>query len=231
MKSRIDVCVKGLRYIACLLVVLVGIAAIIGSADGDGDDDKEESNESLRVAGESGQLVDLDGQWEQKCQTFGVDGEFSYNVFYEFTGAEISGSITMWDTPDCSATEKSNVLLKINLNLGEEVSAAYNNENVTATVVDTTIVSYKITYYDQTSIDILNQKEYCGFNDWTIDVPKEVSGRECDEETMPDGNSKTILYLDDTTTPNTIYFGESEGETNENGYPVEIDADSGMTKK
>jgi hypothetical protein len=51
--------------------------------------------------------------------------------------------------------------------------------------LDNTIVSAAETPLSQSFVSQYNDDNYCGYSDWEIGVPKDVTGRQCDEDDEP----------------------------------------------
>lgn len=216
--------IEGLRYLSCIIVILTGILAIIGSSDED-DDDGDSDSATLIITGNSGAQVELNGNWACDCQ-METDGD-SFTDAINISGASYSRNKKMWSNSDnCSGSPLMTSVRKGSFNLGEEVTATLHGYDVTASVVDVTHDSVEMTINDGDTVTKLNEDQFCGFNDWVAGQPKEILGSKC----APEANGNDLIFIDDLSDPDLLYLGDVDGPTDTNGYPAQLDAGSALQK-
>lgn len=79
--------------------------------------------------------------------------------------------------------------------------------------IDFTIKKYEIVFYNQEEINELNSVKWCGYNDWTLGVSRDVTGKQCsedEEDIMPNVGEKNydIVKLD----VNSLFFGANDDD-------------------
>jgi hypothetical protein len=80
--------------------------------------------------------------------------------------------------------------------------------------IDYTVKSIRLSYHLSSSVDELNDIEFCGFNDWKVNEPKEISSKKCfdDLPSLPAPGEKILdRFLIDQ---NKLFFGRSIGKDN-----------------
>jgi hypothetical protein len=208
-----------------VIVIAIGLLSVFamgcnsgGGGGGDGDDD---DNQSLSITGESGNQVNLNGDWDTGCLE--VAGGESVGWLTTISGSNVSQEENDWfDSATCNGTSDLTIVISGNFVLGNEVTGDLNGADVTATEIDFEITSLEATIYNQDVIDGFNASEECGFDDWVAGTPKELLGTSCGPD---DANVKDVLYIDDTADPDVLYFGDEDGPNDGNGYPAEIESD------
>jgi hypothetical protein len=96
-----------------------------------------------------------------------------------------------------------------------------------------------VTMTDVESVKEANKKKTCGFNDWKLGIPKDVTGANCDQGSFGDnGELKDIYEL--ANDGQWIYFGmdilpkpvddDSEVPTDEEGRPTQVFKAAGFGK-
>jgi hypothetical protein len=207
--------IKNLRYFCLPVVIVFGLIAIVGSnGGGDGDGD---SIQSLTITGESGNQVNLNGSWSEGCVA--DDGESEKSVT-TISGSSFSVTMNMWtSSTDCSGTSDVTNSISGTFTLGEERTVTMDSSNVTATKVDAVISTAQFTINNPDMLSDANTEGTCGYTDWVAGTAKDVLGTDC----APDTSLKDIIYIDDTADPDLWYDGI---ESDDDGYPTELDADS-----
>lgn len=79
-----------------------------------------------------------------------------------------------------------------------ETSAALDNTGIIKNVkkIDMTLVKILITIFDPIYVAQNNQSAYCGYTDWLVGVPKDVTGMSCSGVNNPIAGTKLYgLYL------------------------------------
>lgn len=187
-----------------------------GGDDGDGDDDQ-----SLTITGESGNPVNLNGDWDTGCLE--MDGGKSERWITTISGSTFSQEEDEWfDSTTCNGTSDVTVVISGSFVLGNEVTVELNALDVTATEMDLVITSFEGTISNPDLVDDFNADEECGFDDWLVDTPKELFGTDC----SPDANDKEVVYIDDMVDPDVLYAGDEDGPDDVNGYPAELEPDT-----
>jgi hypothetical protein len=89
---------------------------------------------------------------------------------------------------------------------------------LSVTQADVELSSFQYAVNNPDLISDFNTEAICGYSDWQAGISKEILGREC----YPDLSLKIIIYINDTSDPNKLYFRE-EPPYDENGYPALIE--------
>ncbi len=216
MKIRIPKC-----FVIVFAIGLLSVFAM-GCNSGGGNDDDDDDDQSLSITGESGDQVNLNGNWDTGCIAYIGDGE-SDTLVLTISGSTFSRNVKGWfDSITCNGTSDFTVVGKGNFDLENEVTADLNGADVTATEIDLEITSVKGTINNPDLVPDFNADEECGFDDWVVGTPKELLGTNC----FPDADLKDVLYIDDTADPDVLYEGSEDGPVDANGYPTEIDSDT-----
>ena len=182
-------------------------------------------DQSLTITGESGNQVNLNGDWGSGCHEMD-DGE-SEIVVTTISGSTFSQEENEWfDSATCNGTSDVTLVISGNFVLGNEVTTELNGLDVTATEMDLVITSSKGTINNPDLVDDFNADEQCGFDDWELDTPKELFGTPC----SPDANDKEVLYIDDTADPDVLYSGDEDGPDDANGYPTELEPETSQER-
>lgn len=81
--------------------------------------------------------------------------------------------------------------------------------------LDRTVASIKLTPLSALGVSNLNSSSFCGFSDWAVNVPREISGLTCNGQVIPAGG--TTYYDLFTIWPYSIddpYVGITKGDLN-----------------
>lgn len=211
-----------------IIVFVIGLLSIFmlscGGSSGGGNDDND-GDQSLTITGESGNKVNLSGDWDTGCLDMG--GGESERWITTISGSTFSQEENEWfDSATCNGASDITLVVSGTFVLGNEVTAELNALDVTATEMDLVITSFVATINNQDVVDDFNASEECGFDDWVVDTPRELFGEAC----SPDANDKEVLYIDDTADPDVLYRGDEDGPDDANGYPAEIDPDTSQKR-
>jgi hypothetical protein len=184
-----------------------------------------ESNNS--VTGASGNPVSLDGTWEGICNPDLEDGE-SNESSITISGTSFSLTEHHWlDSTNCSGSYDAIQEIRGTFALGDELTVAINSSSVTATQLDVTINTATGTVINPSFIDEMNQDRECGYDDWAVDVSKDLLGTSCD----PDQSSRDVIYVDDTGDRDIFYNGDDDMALDSSGYPTVIDLESAAERQ
>jgi hypothetical protein len=217
MKIRIPKCFVIVFAIGFLSVFAMGCNGG-GGGGGGGDDDDDQS---LQITGESGNQVNLNGDWGTGCLVMDVDE--SERLVTTISGSTFSQEENEWfDSETCNGSSDLLLVISGNFVLGNEVTADLDGADVTATETDLVFTSAEITINNPDLIADANTEELCGFDNWVVDTPKDVLGT---VDCIPDADDKDVLYIDDTANPDVLYTGDEDGPDDVNGYPAEIGSD------
>jgi hypothetical protein len=208
------------RFVIVFAIGLLSVFAMGCNSGGGGGSGGGGDDQSLSITGESGNQVNLNGDWDTECLDMG--GGESERWVTTISGSNFSQEENEWfDSATCNGTSDLTVVVSGTFVLGNEVTADLNGADVTATEMDLAITSFKGTIHNQDVVDEFNANGECGFNDWALNTPKELFGEPC----SPDANDKEVLYIDDIADPDVLYTGDEDGPDDINGYPAEIGSD------
>lgn len=214
-----------LRYFCLLVVMVIGMAAIVGSTGGNsgGDDNGGDGNgggdQSLTITGESGNQVNLNGTWEGICNPDSVDGSSDASDL-TVSGSSFTVIQSFWfNSTNCSGSSDATRNFGGTFTIGDEVTVKLSGTNVTATKIDTVFNSAQATVLNPDVLDDINTDQTCGYNNWEVGVAKDILGTSC----IADTNQKDVIYIDDTVDPDIFYSGDEDEPADENGYPTVID--------
>jgi len=212
-----------------MVVFVIGLLSVFvlscGGSSGGGDDDDDNGgggNQTLTITGESGNQVNLNGTWNSGCDPDIGDGE-SETAVLTVSGSSFSQVENEWfDSITCSGTSDVTLNISGTVVLGDELTATMGSSNVTATEIDVVFTSVTGTVNNSASALDLNNDNACGFNNWVVGTPKDLSGTSC----FPDSSDKDILYVDDVANPDIWYDGNNDGSVDVNGYPTNVDSET-----
>lgn len=211
-----------LHFFSVLLVVLAGILAMIGSSGTGSGDGNDGGGQSLTITGETGNPVNLNGDWKGICNPDSEDGE-SDKSDLTVSGSSFMVNQNDWlNALDCSGSSDLTQKIGGTFTIGDEVTVFLNGSTVTATTVDIQITSAKATVNTFDLLNEFNTDQACGFNNWAIGIAKNILGTDCLSETR----QKDVIYIDDTADPDVWYSGDEDAAVDANGYPTELDVDS-----
>jgi hypothetical protein len=205
-----------------MVIFAMGLLAIFvlscnGSSGGGGNGDDD--NQSLSITGESGNQVNLDGNWDTGCQESDDEDLAATRWVTSISGSNFSQTENQWyDSITCIGVSDLTLAISGNFVLGDEVTADLDGADVTATEVDLNTTSVEATINNPDLVADFNADQVCGFDDWVVDTSKEILGSQCNIDIA----DKDLLYIDDTVDPNLLYSGDVEGPVDANGYPTEL---------
>jgi len=179
-------------------VLAVGVLAITGCGS---NDDSEGDSGSCNTT--------LTGTWTQ--HTVDTNGGVS-NTTIQFDNCQLKliGNSSSGINFTTSGTHE------------ETGSKTVQPNNVEVTKITSTINSAQWTPTTEDITNTLNVNAVCGFTDWAINVPKELTGSECNK-----GNQvNKDIYL---ITSNSLMFGDDSNGSD--GYPEALDPTDIWTKK
>ncbi|MBP9674343.1 MAG: hypothetical protein KBD63_04545 [Bacteriovoracaceae bacterium] len=135
---------------------------------------------------------------------FGVVYIKSRIVFFLGTGtlyADIYGDASC--TMQIDSVEK-NFYYSVGATVPDAAGIGLNGKEINITYIST-----RLTFQDATSVASNNTSSLCGFNDWEVDVTKDITGLTCDNFIIPNVGELEydIYYLDTTANPHTLQFG------------------------
>lgn len=102
---------------------------------------------------------------------------------------------------------------------------------------DIVLTAYNFTVHDAAMVESLNKEKYCGFEDWAVDVTKNLGGVQCGESKKP-GTGETYydLYkiVSEEGKADTVTFGaatEDKDGSSAEKRPTTLDADHVYTRQ
>lgn len=210
-----------------IFMVVIGIgllSAFVLSCDGSSSSEGGGGggSQTLTITGESGNQVNLNGTWESACVDDIEDGNSDMDVMTA-SGSTFTQVRKGWSSISCPGTPDTNITAVGTVVLGDDITVMGEGSNVTATEVDGVFSSYVATCNSADVADELNDEKACGFDDWTVGIPKDLLGSDC----VPDSDFKDVVYINDTVDPNTWHMGNDE-DLDANGYPTGLENDMAM---
>ncbi|WP_413944315.1 hypothetical protein [Bdellovibrio sp. HCB-162] len=113
----------------------------------------------------------LEGSWQTAC-TNGTST--STMISMSFNGGTYTGTARAYDGLGCSTP-------KIEVNIGGTyIVGSVVKDDPKAYALDLTYGPTLIKPLLQSQVDDFNSRSYCGFNDWVLNVSKDISGITCD---------------------------------------------------
>jgi hypothetical protein len=169
-----------MKNLIILPILLLLIAACNGGGGG-GSSNKE----SIAIG--------IEGIWES-CVNSSSSSISEKNV-YLITDKVIQQVTTTFDGHGCvQGTEGYNYRYIMSYSI-----SGSNVEVTIESVSSTSLTSYDVTYN--------NSNSYCGFNNWVINVPKNISGKDCGGTTSSVGATDTYSF---TKTSNSLDFEKGD---------------------
>lgn len=99
-----------------------------------------------------------------------------------------------------------------------------------ASNLDITVNQYLITPVDARVVSFLNSQKLCGLNNWALNVANDVTGKNCQGQTVNAGDVMYDIYM---SQGNSLWLGDSSGEndgSSEEKRPNSLDKDNTFTK-
>ncbi len=118
--------------------------------------------------------VVLEGTWQGSCTNFS-SGSFQSSGLESpvVSDTNVSINTNTYSTADCSGA----IADTLSINAGYVSSVSSTDPSLFN--VDLTQQSITWTVFDQTTVDIFNAASTCGFSNWTVGVPKDVTNLSC----------------------------------------------------
>jgi len=109
---------------------------------------------------------------------------------------------TVYDDSNCQ-----NIFL-VNIVSGKYQVTGTSTDVVGAQKIDLTYSTSTMTLYKPSLIEKYNHEKVYGYNDWKVDVPKNISGRSYSQSDQPAANARFSLYRVEN---NKMYLGRIIG--------------------
>ena len=217
--------IQSVKMLLVAFIFVFGIVSIIGSNGDSGGGDDDGSGQTITFTGSSGNPVSLDGDWSEGCEESEDESE-SYVL--TVAGTSFSQVIHNYgNVIDCSGSPDIIQTIKGTVTLVGEKEADFNGSPVTVGKFDGTFTGAQATIKNQDTVDEANADTACGFDDWQVDVTKDIFDTDCFD---PDKNFKAIIYIDDTAEPDLWYDGDDDLALDADGYPTVVDTDSPQSR-
>jgi hypothetical protein len=211
-----------IRHVLLRLIIALVLIFIMGCGEGSNGDGG--GGQPLTIKGASGNQVNLNGNWEGMCNP-SSDDKGSVKIDLMISGTSFLTTANDWSSSiDCSGASDLNQTVSATFAIVSEVTATMNGSNATATAIYSVKDSTTITFHDAGRVSDANMSQFCGFDDWVVDTPKELLGTSC----WFSSDYKELYYIDDTADPDVLYEGiNGQGAVvDEQGYPTVIDIES-----
>lgn len=171
--------------------------------------------------------IDVQGTWNLQDSCHSFSGAYA-KMTYVFVGNNYNQTVRIYSNSNCSSP-----LLTFGLSATYAISNVVDNFLEYRGDFDETLADYTVTVNDASVVSNYNTNNFCGFNDWQLNVPKSVLGRNCGGGLMPSAgavNYNIIMKITTTTTTSIpgfppivytagdIYFGIGDA-TNDGSTP------------
>ena len=162
----------------------------------------------------------IEGTWNLK-PTCKQSSSSYLNIAEVFTQTIFSQITTVYSNSSCTTPI-----------LTFSIAGTYVVSNITHEILeeqgdlDSTLLEFQITLNNSTLVTDYNTSSECGYNDWQLNVPKDVLGKSCDGSTLPSaGTVEYSIYRKVKvgmtfpisliqTNPGDLYFGTSDSTHN-----------------
>lgn len=160
-------------------------------------------------------LSSIVGTWNLKpsCKQSATSGYISMQLVY--SEASFAQTVSVYSDLNCSVP-----ILTI------AISGTYITSNLTSTMLeyradlDSTLAVYQITPNSSGLATDYNTSSYCGYNNWQLNVPKDVTGRNCDGTIIPSVGAVEYSFFEKVKVgytmlgtefaPDDLYFGTKD---------------------
>lgn len=126
--------------------------------------------------------LNLVGTWLADCED---DSGESSQLEWVVTSSVATFRQSFYSDTGCSEGDKY------------EINDYNYSYETTATSFVGTLNSFEITLTDSSTVSSENSSSYCGYNDWVINVEKDVTGQDCDGLTENAGDSASADITQD----------------------------------
>lgn len=155
----------------------------------------------------------LEGVWEIDCM-INEDGDSSSSGRYEFRGNRIYLDARYFSDTSCSY-QQIGLDIEATFSLGREVIL---NSGEAAIRLVSQPISAQLAYIESSHISALNERNICGYSNWSSGNYKEIINCEYFSE-LVDGFEKDIIKVDEDS----LYFGDSDF-LDSSGYPTRLES-------
>ena len=108
-------------------------------------------------------------------------------VHYAFTGSAYTQTVYAYPTSSCTG-----LLLTIVINANYAISNVTRSSFDLQGNFDETLTGYTVAVSDNSTLATYNSSSMCGYNNWILNVPKNVLGRSCNGGQIP--SAGTVNY-------------------------------------
>ena len=195
------------------IFLIVSAVTFIGCAKNESDS-KDESSSS----------TSYDGTYLSSCE----DGKV-YQI--ELSGSTSTLTIKGYKDSTCQTDEGEHIVTET-FTLGDNVTVTKNTDNssVTAQKIDFTKTKHTYTIKNSTDLTTTNTNESCGFSDWELNVPKDISSKlnqtGCAESDAIGTITKDIILVNG----NDLWLGDDSGSKDADNRTTVI-KDTGLEKQ
>ena len=196
-----------------VILLIVSTVTFIGCAKNDSDS-KDESSSSTAY----------DGTYLSSCSDKRI-----YQI--ELSGLTSTFSIKDYKDSNCQTDEGEHIVTET-FTLGDNVTVTKNTDNssVTAQKIDFTKTKHTYTIKNSTDITNVNSLGSCGFSDWELNVPKDISSKlnqtGCAESKAVGTITKEVILV----IGNDLWLGDDSGSTDADNRTTVI-KDTGLDKQ
>ena len=196
------------------IFLIVSAVTFIGCAKNDSDS-KDESSSSTAY----------EGTYLSSCS--------SDKRIYQIDISGSTSTLTIKDYKDSNCqTDEGEHIITETITLGDNVTVTKNTDNISITAQKIDFTKTKHTYTMKNSTDVTNNNasEACGFSDWEINVPKDISSKlnqtGCAESKAVGTITKEIILVNG----NDLWLGDDSGSTDADNRTTVI-KDTGLDKQ
>ena len=197
-----------------VILLIVSAVTFIGCAKNDSDS-KDESSSSTAY----------EGTYLSSCD--------SDKRIYQIDISGSTSTLTIKDYKDSNCqTDEGEHIITETITLGDNVTVTKNTDNssITAQKIDFTKTKHTYTMKNSTDVTNNNASEACGFSDWEINVPKDISSKlnqtGCAESKAVGTITKEIILVNG----NDLWLGDDSGSTDADNRTTVI-KDTGLDKQ
>jgi hypothetical protein len=138
----------------------------------------------------------FDGNWKSNCYTKSAQGQSEYGIDQlTITDNTLMVSSDVFSDSSCSTKAIATVQTGESLALSTDSNTPQGAEDADLTLTTLTLAFHAAEY-----ISYMNQEQFCGYDNWVIDQPQDVAGKDCANQTIPSEGTENydLIGLDST---------------------------------
>lgn len=138
----------------------------------------------------------FDGNWKSNCYSQSAQGQTQYGVDQmAITDSTLTVDSDVYSDASCSSQSIATIHTSEDLALSTDSNTPQGVEDA-----DLTLAALTIAFHSAQYISYMNSEQFCGYNNWVIDQPQDVLGKNCGNQQLPSEGtvSYDIIGLDST---------------------------------